>query len=134
MDGEEDGALKKRKNVVVLSSEDESDHESPMEEESTNANQQTDGKPSDTEKEEQDTRIQNCLSSEQDHASNDSTHEASENAYKETSEIPTYLLFPFSHSLADNPSVKACLLRILRRGRSPSCVLLESISFILPKL
>lgn len=118
MDGEENGALKKRKNVVILSSEDESDRESPMEEENTAINQQTEDKPSDTEKEEQETRIQNRLSSEQDHSPNDSTHEATENAHTETSETPTYLLFLLSHFLASNPSVKACLSRILRQGRS----------------
>ena len=118
MDGEESGALKKRKNVVILSSEDESDHESPMEEESTAVNQQTEDKPFGTEKEEQETRIQNRLSSEQDHAPNDSTHEATENTHKETSEIPAYLLFPLSHFLASNLSAKACLSRISRQGRS----------------
>lgn len=118
MDGEENGVLKKRKNIVILSSEDESDRESPIEEESTAVNQQTEDKPSDTEKEEQETRIQNRLSSEQDHSPNDSTHEATENAHKETSETPAYLLFPLFHFLEGNQSVKACPSRILRQGHS----------------
>ena len=118
MDGEENETLKKRKNVVILSSEDESDRESPMEEEHTAVNQQTEDKPSDTEKEEQESRIQNRLSSEQDHVSNDSTHVETENTHKETSETPAYLLFPLSHFLASNLSAKACLSRISRQGRS----------------
>lgn len=118
MDGEENGTLKKRKNVVILSSEDESDRESPIEEENTAVDKQTEDKPSDTEKEEQETHIQNRLSSEQDHAPNDSTHEATENTHKETSETPAYLLFPLSHFLASNLSAKACLSRISRQGRS----------------